>query len=106
VDKILLWDTGSTDNTSKIIADLIKLYPEKITSKQLGPTNAQTLPILRQKMLMDSECDWFIVLDGDEIWLEESIKKVINEIKTNKDSLDAIVVPFYNLVGDIYHYQR
>ena len=33
LDKILLWDTGSTDNTLKIIRDLQKTYPDKIDFK-------------------------------------------------------------------------
>ena len=29
VDKVLLWDTGSTDGTIKVEQDLIKKYPSK-----------------------------------------------------------------------------
>lgn len=106
VDKILIWDTGSTDSTVRIIKELIKKYPNKIEFKEIGPVNNEGVTIARQEMLAQSVCDWIIFLDGDEIWPESSIKKVISTINSKGGKLDALVVPYFVLLGDIYHYQQ
>lgn len=106
IDKIYLWDTGSSDNTPKILKEIKKLYPKKVDLRLLKPVNIETFADARQKMLDATHEDWFIMLDGDEIWWESSITKLISEIKTQKNKLESIVVPTINLVGDIYHRQE
>ncbi|HJY98765.1 MAG TPA: glycosyltransferase [Patescibacteria group bacterium] len=103
VDKVLLWDTGSTDATWKILEEIKKRYPDKVDLKEMGPVDPERFANLRQKMLEATDSDWVFILDGDEVWWEDSIKKVKSEIKENK--FDAVVVPFVNAVGDIFHRQ-
>lgn len=105
VDKILVWDTGSTDKTVEIIKEAIKEQEDKIEFREMGSVDKNGFTKMRQAMLEASKCDWILILDGDEIWWKESIKRVINVINKEGGSIDAIVVPFYNVVGDIYHYQ-
>lgn len=102
LDKLLIWDTGSTDNTTQIIKILKRQFPEKILFKECGRVDASRLSQLRQKMLEESECDWLLLIDGDEVWWEESLNKIK---KVMNNDLYAIVSPVVNLVGDIYHYQ-
>ncbi len=107
VDKILIWDTGSTDGTLQIISEILSL-PEakgKVTFKQTIETNFNE-EVVRQKMLDETETSWFIVVDGDEIWWEKSIQMVTDYIRKKGNSIDSIVVPTVNVVGDIYHYQE
>jgi hypothetical protein len=107
VDKILLWDTGSTDGTLEIIKELEKVDKDKkISFREYGGVTKETFAKVRQEMLDQTETDWFLMVDGDEIWWEDSIKKVIEAINTKGDQIESIVVPLYNLVGDIYHYQE
>lgn len=103
VDKILIYDTGSTDKTVEIINELTKKYGSKIVFKEVGQVSGEEFPKLRQKMLEESKSDWILVLDGDEIWWEDSIKMVVNKI--NKE-IKGIVVPMVVPVGDIYHLQE
>ena len=105
VDKILLWDTGSTDESWKIEKELERRWPEKIVLRTRIQKTAEEFTLVRQEMLDETTSDWFLVLDADEIWWEDSIKKVIAEINKNGDKLESIVVPTINLVGDIFHYQ-
>lgn len=105
VDKILVWDTGSTDKTVEIVKDIIKEKGNKIEFKEVGPVDKHEFTKMRQAQLKQSDCDWILVLDGDEIWWKDSIKEVVSLINQKGGSIDAIVVPFYNAVGDIYHYQ-
>ena len=80
VDKVLLWDTGSTDRTLEICRELSNKFPEKIDFHQVKISSAEEFPKLRNKMLQATEADWFLMVDGDEVWWEDSIKKVIGTI--------------------------
>lgn len=106
VDKILLWDTGSTDNTLAIIEEIKKAKGEKISFKEVGEVNPEEFTKVRQEMLDQTKSDWILILDGDEVWWEESIKDLTNLIQKEGDILETIISPYYNIVGDIYHYQE
>ncbi len=106
VDQILVYDTGSTDKTVEIIKEIQKNKKNKIILKEVGQSDGNEFPKLRQKMLDESKCDWIIVLDGDEIWWENSIKKLINKINKEGNKIEGIIVPMIVSVGDIYHLQE
>lgn len=106
VDKVLIYDTGSTDNTARIIEEIIKRKGNKILFKKIGRVDKFEFTKIRQEMLNESSSDWILILDGDEVWPKDSIEKLIKAIKEKGKSLESIAVPFYNLVGDIYHYQN
>lgn len=100
VDKIMVWDTGSTDNTVVIIKSI---KSNKISLKLLGSVNAIQHTKLRQQMLDQTPngYTWLMILDGDEIWSETQLKKVTDYLKTTKNKV--VVIKIRNLVGDIYH---
>lgn len=106
VDKVLVWDTGSTDKTVEIIKKIQSLKKDKIIFKEVGEVGDNDFPKVRQAMLDQSQSDWIIVLDGDEIWWEDSIKKVVWEISKKSREVEGIVVPMIVPVGDIYHFQE
>lgn len=106
VDKILLWDSGSTDRSLEIEKELEKKYPGKIELKERKITTPEEFTKVRQEMLDATTSDWFLVIDGDEIWYEDSIKKVIETINSEGDNIESIIVPTINLVGDIFHRQE
>jgi len=106
VDKILIWDTGSTDNTVKIINLLQEKYPNKIVFKEYGEIISENFYKARQDMLDKTDSDWLLVLDGDEIWWSESIKKVFEFINRKGRDYESIIVPTLNLVGDMFHFQE
>ena len=106
VDKILIWDTGSTDATVKIIEEIKKRYPSKVDFKEVGEINPQEFTYVRQKMLEATYADWFLIVDGDEIWWDDSIKKVVAAIRDKGKEMESVVVPNILPVGDIYHYME
>ena len=101
VDKILVWDTGSTDNTVKIVKSI---KSPKIEFKEYGPVTKETYPQARQEMLEATKSDWMFILDGDEIWTKEAINTFVNTIQHSND-LESIVVKTINWIGDVYHFQ-
>lgn len=106
VDKVVIYDTGSTDKTVEIIKEIQKRNKDKIIFEEVGKVLQNEFPKLRQKMLEESNCDWILVLDGDEIWWEDSIKKIVSMIEEDGKKLEGIVVPMIVPVGDIYHFQE
>ena len=101
VDKIMVWDNNSTDNTVAII-NTIK--SPKIIFEEHSALTREEVGHLRQEMLEKTPegFDWLLVLDADEIWSTESINKVIDYISMNSQT-ESVVTHTYNLVGDIYH---
>lgn len=106
VDKILLWDTGSTDRSLEIEKELVKKYPDKIIFKSRPQKTAEEFTKVRQEMLEETKGEWILMLDADEVWYRESIKKVTDLINKEGESLESIVVPTINLVGDMFHKQE
>lgn len=105
VDKILLWDTGSTDKTKDVIREIQKIKGDKIDFKEVGSVDPEQFTKVRQQMLDQTKSDWFLIVDGDEVWWEKSIKEVVKTIQ-EENNLEMIVSPYYNVIGDIYHYQE
>ncbi|OGM13523.1 hypothetical protein A3A76_03645 [Candidatus Woesebacteria bacterium RIFCSPLOWO2_01_FULL_39_23] len=105
VDKILVWDTGSSDKTVEIIQSLKGEYGSKIDFKECGNVDIDGYTKLRQEMLNITSADWFIILDGDEVWWRDSIKELTEIIRVRYKTLDSVFTRNYNLIGDIYHYQ-
>ncbi len=106
VDKILVWDTGSTDKTVEIIREVKRNWGERIEFKEVGVVDKYEITKTRQAMLEQSDCDWILILDGDEIWWEDSIKRLVQVINSRGRKIEGIVVPMIVPVGDIYHFQE
>ncbi|CAN5301803.1 hypothetical protein BH10PAT1_BH10PAT1_3030 [soil metagenome] len=106
IDKIMIWDTGSTDNTKEIVKEIIKKYKDKIEYRETGEVDKTQYTKIRQQMVDETKFGWIFVLDGDEIWWSDSIKKVVNFINKKGNDFETIIVPTFNLVGDMFHYQE
>lgn len=106
VDKILIWDTGSEDSTPNVIKQIIKRKKDKVDFQELGAVNIHEFTKVRQKMLEKTTSDWFIVLDGDEVWWDVGISNLTRLIHSSADKLETVVNKYYSLAGDIFHYQE
>lgn len=106
VDKILVWDTGSTDKTVEIIKKIKKLYPEKISFLEYGSIDPTNYWKPRDEMISETKADWILTLDGDEVWWDYSIKKLVRFMVRYGNKSEAVVVKTVNLIGDIYRYQE
>ena len=101
VDTMLVWDTGSSDKTVEIIKSI---NSSKIKFKQCGKVNRRQLTDLRNDQIKATQTSWFIILDGDEVWPEKNIKKLLKAVKNAKPSTIALVNKTRNCIGDISHY--
>lgn len=101
VDKIMVWDTGSSDRTVAIIRSI---NSKKIELVEKGIVDAEDHTKMRDLMLQQTDknkYDWLLILDGDEIWPEKMFHLMIEEAAKNNPT--AVVVKTVNFVGDIYH---
>lgn len=106
VDRILIWDTDSTDRTVDVIEILKKEFPRKIDFKEIGTVGLNSFTSARNDMLNESLCDWIMLLDGDEVWWKKNIERARDLIHRSGDYLESLVHRTYNVIGDIYHYQE
>ena len=105
VDEIVIWDTGSSDDTLKIIQDLIDKYSNKIKFEKHNIDDPRKVTDLRQKMLVKNTADWVVMVDGDEVWWRDKARELTDFIRKNGENYDSCVVNYKNVVGDLYHYQ-
>jgi glycosyltransferase involved in cell wall biosynthesis len=106
VDKVLLWDMGSSDKTSRICGALKEKYNSLIDFRVFRKVPDSGYTTLRQKMLDETKEEWVLIVDGDEVWWDESIGRLAKTIKTKGEAIESIVTPFVNIIGDLYHYQE
>lgn len=100
VDKILIFDTGSTDNTVRIIKSI---KSPKIVFKEKGEVDPKEFAQLRQEMLNRTKNGWVFILDGDEIWTQQAMEE-IRKIIENRSQIEALCARYWHCSGDIFHY--
>ena len=101
VDEMLVWDTGSTDKTVEIIKSL---NLPKIKFKQFSKVDRAGLVRLRNEQIKMTKTPWFLILDGDEIWPEKNMEKLIKAMKEAKKETIALVNKTRNCIGDLNHF--
>jgi hypothetical protein len=126
VDRVRIWDIGSSDKTAEIVKIISKTKEAKkkdlFDFRQLGDVDfnekelRQTMfeidevddlfTAARYQMLSETVAPWILVVDGDEIWWDASIAKVTEVVRNNNQKFESIVVPTVNLVGDMFNYQE
>jgi len=101
VERLLIWDTGSTDST---VAKIKSLSSPKIHFRQCGPVNREGLVGLRNEQIKATKTDWFLLVDGDEIWPKENLIQLIKVMTKAKPETIALVNRTRNCIGDLNHY--
>ena len=104
VDELIIFDTGSTDNTVRIIKDIKSKYEKKIVFEEKGSVSPYEFYILRQEQIERTKSLWFFVVDGDEIWYKKDLEKARYFLENDKEC-KLLSVKFINYAGDIYHYR-
>jgi glycosyltransferase involved in cell wall biosynthesis len=98
VDRAIVWDTGSTDKTVEIVKTI---KSKKISFKKIGSVTKQKYGKIRQQMLEQAKSDWVFIVDGDEIWPEKCIVKLMRNIREASQTINTFCVKPINFVGDI-----
>lgn len=101
VDKILVFDTGSSDKTVDIIKSI---NSPKIIFEEKNKISKEEFVRLRQEQIERTKTSWFLIIDGDEIWPKTEIEKLINQASNADNNIIAIFNRTRNCIGDTYHY--
>lgn len=102
VSRVLITDTGSTDQTVPIIKSF---RDDRIVLQQETIHRPEELGKVRDRQIQETDTDWFWVVDGDEVYPQSLSKEIVEIVQTRGKELEGIVVGRYDLLGDIYHYQ-
>lgn len=100
-EKVFVFDTGSSDKTVEVIKSLSS---SKIVFEDKGNQDKKGLRKLREEQLKRTETEWFLIVDGDEIWPTKNIQQVILAAQQAPTSIKGIVNQTRNCVGDVYHF--
>jgi len=94
VEKLIIFDTGSTDKTvekiKSIKSDKIEFFSEKVS-------DPKKLIDVRNKMIFLTKSEFFIVVDGDEVYDISSVKiilKLLNSVKKNIHRIELMRFDF------------
>ena len=79
VDRIIIYDTGSTDRTLEILKSI---KSSKIEFEEKGSVTPEKLVDLRNEQIKNTKTDWFMLLDGDEVWSEKSLTLLLSKIQS------------------------
>ena len=80
--EILIIDDGSTDNSCKIVSEIIVNNNKEINIKLIkgthnGPGSARNIGIV------NASSEWIAFLDSDDFWYENKLQEVVNVINEN-----------------------
>lgn len=103
VDIMYIYDTGSIDHTKEIINELVNRFAGKIIYEEFENVTPENFYKIRQKQLDATNTDYFMVVDGDEIWYQSALEELNKILELNRPQL--VATRFVNCCGDVYHYR-
>ena len=101
-DRCLIYDTGSTDLTYKILKTI---NDPKIVLERRKIVSREDISLLRQEQLEKTSGGFIWLVDGDEVYPEKTAREIREMVDSVGDRLEGIVVGRYDLLGDVFHYQ-
>lgn len=104
LDKLIIFDTGSIDHTNDIIEKIMEnvAYKNKIIYEKIGTVTSEEFYKVRQRQIDMTDTDYFMVVDGDEIWYKKSLEELE---KILFDGPMLVATKFINACGDVFHYR-
>lgn len=99
--EMLVTDDNSTDGTAQMVKSL---NSPKIKFSQKNLKTATDHTDERNRMLKVTKTDWFVLLDGDEVWNKTTISSFLDFLQTLDAKVLAVVMRTRNCIGDVYHY--
>ena len=97
--EIIVFDTGSTDDTVKIVGGI---KSKKIRLFLKGPVSPSALVGLRNEMAEMTKTEWFFVVDGDEIFFIKGQKKALAVLMGLPKSIARVEVTIRDFVNDCH----
>ncbi|GEM_PF-424110 len=96
VKRVLVYDTGSTDRTLEIVSSI---QSKKIEIVQRKFSHKRELRDIRNEMLEQTTTEWSMIVDGDEIYPPEAVRRLGIEIQKIPPAVHRIVIRRLHLAG-------
>mgnify|MGYP002625100373 CR=1 FL=1 len=105
VDELIIFDTGSTDNTVEIIKSIVNddKYRHKVIFEEKGAVSVQEIKDIRQEQIDRTKTDYFFVIDGDEIWYQETLNNIRMQLNKSDTRIELLWVKMLMAAGDVRH---
>jgi glycosyltransferase involved in cell wall biosynthesis len=88
-DRVLVYDTGSSDGT----VDQVKaIQSPKIELRQVGLLSPIELTALRNEMADRTDTEWYIKVDGDEIYPASAVRRILQVLPQMPPTIHRLVV--------------
>lgn len=97
-DRIMVCDTGSTDATLDEIARIKSSKIELVRGKSLTPLE---LTILRNEMIEQTTTEWYMVVDGDEIYPAHAVECIPGELERMPSTVHRVVMNRKHFVSSL-----
>lgn len=108
VDKVIIVDSGSSDNTKQIAKQLCKSHNKELIWIDHIRANLPSDDGLQRNVYVDylkkhHLGDWAIVIDADEVWSGEIDKLRGLLERTSKNNIECFDLKTVHLIGDLGH---
>lgn len=101
VDRFIITDTGSQDNTVALIQSI---QNPKIEFHQASAQSPAEIVALRKQQLAQTKSGWLWMIDADEIYPEKTCRE-IHELIVGQPDLVGVLVRRFDMLGDMHYYQ-
>ncbi len=99
--EMLVYDDNSTDKT---VEKINSLNSSKIKLKEFKAARSGDITKARNEMLLETKTDWFLILDGDEVWSDKTIDEFLEFLEKQPKNIWAVGMRTKNAIGDVFHY--
>lgn len=87
-DRVLVYDTGSEDAT---LAKIAAIRSPKIEIVEKPSSDARGIMEYRNEMIESTDTEWFLLVDGDELYPAAVIARILEELGEVPDDVHRIV---------------
>lgn len=94
--RVLVYDTGSTDATLDILSSF---QSDRIEIVQKRASSSRELTEYRNEMIERTTTEWFMLVDGDEIYPAHAVQRIVNEMRTVPPTVHRINLDRRDFVG-------
>lgn len=94
--RVLVYDTGSTDATLNIVDSI---QSDKIEIVRKRASSSRELSEYRNEMIERTTTEWFMLVDGDEIYPTRAISRIVDEMRAVPPTVHRINLDRRDFVG-------
>jgi len=105
--RVLVYDTGSTDRTLEILSSIqrdLSAVPDttgKLEIVHKTFTQPRELNGFRNEMIERTTTEWFMLVDGDEIYPADAVRRILEKIPAVPPTIHEIAIHRKHFVGSL-----